>query len=130
MCGKVLRRNLLQIHEGRNMATILHLEKNPEVRKTVKELLTKAGHEVIGVDSVDEAQVLKKVFDLFICAGDIDKHFDGLLFALDRAHEKARILILAETHKFKRIAFFPINSLGKRGAEFVRTCEEAIQGGT
>lgn len=107
------------------MASILHIEDDMECRDIVKDILSL--HNVVGAKTVSEAKELGEDFDLFICDSGLNRPFDGLLFATDLVSRGNKVIILANSHKFKRIPFFHKGLLTSKREEFVQLCDDLIK---
>lgn len=86
------------------MASVLLLEDDRELRKKILALLVGAGHSVISCQTVSEAREIAGHVDLYVC-GPLGKHSDGLVFALEKADQDKRVVIVANRRKFSRLPF-------------------------
>jgi hypothetical protein len=109
------------------MARILHLDANPDIRKRVCEIAVKAGHKVVGVDTVAGAQSTGGEFDLYIC-GMVNKYSDGLAYSLTKIEEGKNVLILSSKRKASLVPFFDKGML-KNEEAFHQALNEALKTG-
>lgn len=104
------------------MAKILHLEGDLSIRKKMLNILTKSGHSVTSFDTIDEI-TRSGGYNLYIC-GPLNKHSDGLGFALEMLQKGRKVLILAPRIKFSRVRFLSTNLLSNE--EYVRGFIESL----
>ncbi|MDQ3089611.1 MAG: hypothetical protein M3Q24_00455 [bacterium] len=104
------------------MAKILHLEEDPAIRKKMRDILTKSGHQVTSVDAINEAAT-SGGYNLYVC-GPLNKQSDGLGFAVDMLGRGRKVLIMASLRKFSRVRFLSTHALSN--TKYVRGFIESL----
>jgi DNA-binding response OmpR family regulator len=92
------------------MARILHLEDDLAITKRLSAILRQDGHIVTTHTALEDAQIDRGVYDLYIC-GTLGRYSDGLSFALKKKEAGETVLILANRRKFSRLPFINTSSL-------------------
>jgi DNA-binding NtrC family response regulator len=92
---------------------ILHLEDDEGVRTAFKNAV-QDHYEIISCTSTEEALERGNKVSLYVC-GPLGKHWDGILFALEKQSEGVPVLVLDESRKFSKLPFLSTSRLRDPG---------------
>jgi len=108
------------------VSRILHLEDDLAVLESFK-IAVEGQHIVVPCRSLSEANETVVSPSIFVC-GPLGKNSDGLIFALEKAREGKKVLVLADRRKFSRLPFLSVSALSDK-AEVLRTIARVMAGG-